>query len=60
MSKATTAAYNKGYLAGKKSATNGNGNGNHAAAPAVVAPKVPLELTIRRPQLEISIKETPA
>lgn len=50
------AAYNKGYLAGKK-----NGNGHQPAnTDKQVLPKEPVEVVIQRGELQISIKETPA
>lgn len=48
-------AYNKGYLAGKKS----NGNGSAVPAPDKAVPK-PVEVVIQRDNLLITVKETPA
>lgn len=49
------AAYNKGYIAGKR-----NGNGVAANTDKQIPAKEPVEVVIQRGELQISIKETPA
>lgn len=55
MSAREKAAYNKGYLAGKK-----NGQNGHAiqTEDSKAVPKSPVEITLQRDNLQITIKES--